>query len=142
MPNLTDNLAAEGLHKSECKDCKYSPQYKTTKDGLLTITCVECNKTYEKNFNEEYIWKFQKQVPRNLWTRSSLFNFSTQIDVAGTFEENISQTGIINKCQNVPNSRKSHQKWNMSCQMQVCKNQLQIDERLWSKHRILEFGQW
>ena len=58
LEHLTDNLA-EGLHKDKCKDCKSNLEYMTANDGLLIFMCVDCNKTYEKKFDEDLFKRFQ-----------------------------------------------------------------------------------
>ena len=50
--SLTDNLA-EGLHKGKYNGRTSSHEYITANNGLLTFKCVDCKKTYEKNFNKD-----------------------------------------------------------------------------------------
>lgn len=50
LSSLADNLA-EDLEIGQCKDCKSSLKYITTKDGLRTFDGVNYNKTYEKKFD-------------------------------------------------------------------------------------------
>ena len=58
--NLADNLA-KGPHKCKCKDRKSNPEYMTSKYGLLTCKCVDCNKSYEKKFDEK---KFDEDLSK------------------------------------------------------------------------------
>lgn len=53
---LADNLT-ERLHKN--KDRKSSLEYLTTKDTLLTFKSMECNKSYDKRFDEDLIKRFK-----------------------------------------------------------------------------------
>lgn len=57
LSSLTDNLA-KGLHKGKGKDCKSSLEYMSANNGLLTFKCVNCNKPYEKKF-EDLFKRFQ-----------------------------------------------------------------------------------
>ena len=59
LSNLTDKLE-EGPYIGKYKDCKSSLEYTTAKDGLLTCTCLECNKTYGKKFDEGSFKRFEK----------------------------------------------------------------------------------
>ena len=34
----------------------------TAKDGLLIFKCVDCNKTYEKKFNEDLSKRFKERL--------------------------------------------------------------------------------
>ena len=43
---------AEGLHKGKRKDCKFCLEYVNTKDGSFIFKCSDCNKIYEKEFDE------------------------------------------------------------------------------------------
>ena len=56
--SLTDNLV-QGLHKAKCKDCKFSLEHVTAKDGPLIFKCVRCSKTYEKTFDEDLCKRFE-----------------------------------------------------------------------------------
>ena len=52
LSNLTDNLA-EGLHEGKC-NCKSSRlEFMTANNSLLTFKCMVCNKTYERNFDQD-----------------------------------------------------------------------------------------
>ena len=58
LPIPADNLS-EGLHKGRCKDCKSCLWYMNGEDGLLIVKCVECNKSYEKEFDEDLAKRFE-----------------------------------------------------------------------------------
>ena len=62
LPKLIDNLS-EGLHNDECKDCKSCLDYVTIKDNQGSSTQLifrrfSCKKSYEKDFNKEFIQRF------------------------------------------------------------------------------------
>ena len=48
----------EGLHNNRCKDCKFCLKYIQIKDNQLIFKCIECNKKYEKESNEDFIKRF------------------------------------------------------------------------------------
>ena len=58
LSSLDVNLA-EGLRKDKCKDCRSGLEYMTSSDGLLIFKCVDFNKTYEKNFDEDLLKRFK-----------------------------------------------------------------------------------
>ena len=58
LSSLADNLA-EDLEIGQCKNCKSSLKYITTKDGLRTFDGVNYNKTYEKKFDEDLPKRFE-----------------------------------------------------------------------------------
>ena len=49
----------EGLYKDKCQDCMSSPEYVMAKESTLTFKCMECNKSYDKKFNEDLIKRFE-----------------------------------------------------------------------------------
>ena len=50
LSSLVDNLS-EKLHQSDkCKDCKSELDYMSVKDNQLIFQCLECKKSYEKDF--------------------------------------------------------------------------------------------
>ena len=56
MPSLLSSLAynlAKGLHKDRCRNFKSDLECMTVNDVSLVFKCVECNKTYEKGFDED-----------------------------------------------------------------------------------------
>ena len=53
LSNLTDN-PAKGLHR----DCKSNLEYITNNDGFLTYKCLDCSKTYEKQFDKDLLKRF------------------------------------------------------------------------------------
>ena len=62
LSKLIDNLS-EGLHNDECKDCKSCLDYVTIKDNQGSSTQLifrrfSCKKSYEKDFNKEFIQRF------------------------------------------------------------------------------------
>ena len=57
LSGLTDNLAS--LHKGKFKDCKSSLDYMAAKDGLLSFNYADCNKTYDKKFDEDISKRFE-----------------------------------------------------------------------------------
>ena len=57
LSSLVDNLS-EGLHGDKCTDCKSYFDYMSIKDNLLIFRRFECEKNYEKKFNEELIKRF------------------------------------------------------------------------------------
>ena len=52
LSSLIDNLA-ERLLKDKFKDCKSRLKYITPKDSLLPFQFMDCNKKYDKGFNED-----------------------------------------------------------------------------------------
>ena len=75
---LTDYLARE-LHKVKCEDCKFCLKYVKVNTGLLVCKCVECNKKYEKEFEED----LAKSLRRN--TDSVMETLTNLCDVAKRF---------------------------------------------------------
>ena len=61
LSSLTDNLAKE-LQQGKCKDCKSSLEYVTAKEITLTFKCVDCNKNYEKDLDEDLANRFQNNL--------------------------------------------------------------------------------
>ena len=57
LSSLADNLS-EGRHSNKCKDCKSCHKCISLKDNQLIFKCLDCNKNYEKHFNEELIKRF------------------------------------------------------------------------------------
>ena len=55
LSSLFDNLS-DGLHK--CKDCESTLEYINAEDSKVVFKCLNCNKDYNKNFNEELINRF------------------------------------------------------------------------------------
>ena len=54
MPSLLSSLAynlAKGIHKDKCRNFKSDLECMTVNDVSLVFKCVECNKTYEKEFD-------------------------------------------------------------------------------------------
>ena len=49
LSSLADNLA-EGLHNSKCKDDQSCLEFVETKDKLLMLKCLKCNKSHKKIF--------------------------------------------------------------------------------------------
>ena len=49
LSSLVDNLS-EKLHSDKCKDCKSELDYMSVKDNQLIFQCLECKKSYEKDF--------------------------------------------------------------------------------------------
>ena len=62
LSSLVDNLS-DGLHK--CKDCESSIEYINARDSKVVFKCLNCNKNYNIDFNNELINRF-----------SSTYNFS------------------------------------------------------------------
>ena len=58
LSSLTDNLA-QGLRKGKREHCKFSLEYMTAEDSLLIFKCMDCNKTYEKEFDEDLLKIFK-----------------------------------------------------------------------------------
>ena len=52
--SLDDNLA-ERSRKDKCKNCKSNHEYITVSNGSLVFKCVEGNKNYKKEFDEDLI---------------------------------------------------------------------------------------
>ena len=50
LSTLADNLT-ERLHRDKCKDYESILEYVMAKD-ILVFLCVECDKSYDKNFND------------------------------------------------------------------------------------------
>ena len=50
LSNLVDNLS-DGLHK--CKNCESILQYINVEDSKVLFKCLNCNKSYNKDFNKE-----------------------------------------------------------------------------------------
>ena len=57
LSSLVDNLS-EGRHNNKCKDCKSCHKCISLKDNQLIFKCLDCNKNYEKHFNEDLIKRF------------------------------------------------------------------------------------
>ena len=57
LSNVVNNLS-EGDHNDKCTNCKSCLDYMTTKDGQLIFSCFSCKKSYEKDFNQEWIQRF------------------------------------------------------------------------------------
>ena len=58
LSSLTNNLA-KGFHKNKCKNCKSYLEYMKVKDASPIFKCLNCNKNYEKEFNEDLIEHFE-----------------------------------------------------------------------------------
>ena len=54
LSSLTNNLA-KGFHKNKSKNCKSYLEYMKVKDASPIFKCSNCNKNYEKEFNEDLI---------------------------------------------------------------------------------------
>ena len=57
LSSPADNLA-EGLHNSECKDCKSGFEYIKVKDKLLIFRCLKWDKNHCKKFNKDLVKTF------------------------------------------------------------------------------------
>ena len=57
LSSLANNLA-KGFHKNKCKDCKSYLKYMKVKDASSIFKFLNCNKNYEKEFNEDLIEQF------------------------------------------------------------------------------------
>ena len=57
LSSFIDNLS-EGLHNHICTDCKSCLEYRKDKDELLIFECLDCNKNYEKEFDQDLIKRF------------------------------------------------------------------------------------
>ena len=57
LSSLVDNLS-DGFHCNKCIDCKSSLDYMITRDDQLIFRCFECEKNYQKVFNEDLINRF------------------------------------------------------------------------------------
>ena len=57
LSSLVNNLSDE-LYNDKCTDCKSCLGYILTKDKQLIFTCLKCDKTYKKQFNEDLINRF------------------------------------------------------------------------------------
>ena len=55
LSSLVDNLS-DGLHK--CKDCESSFEYINAEDSKVVFKCLNCNKDYNKDFNEDLVNRF------------------------------------------------------------------------------------
>ena len=67
LSNLVNNLA-EGIHKTECKDCDSLLEYESVKDNLVKYKYLSCNKDYSYKLDE----KLKKQF-KNLMILINLF---------------------------------------------------------------------
>ena len=54
LSRFTSDLV-ERLHKGKCKDCKSCLDYVSVEDGLPVLKCVDWNKNYEKEFDEDLV---------------------------------------------------------------------------------------
>ena len=57
LSSLVDNLS-DGFHCNKCIHCKSSLDYMITRDDQLIFWCFECEKNYQKVFNEDLINRF------------------------------------------------------------------------------------
>ena len=55
--SLVNNLS-DGLNNDKCTDCKSCLEYISDQDNELIFKCLKCNKTYEKQFNKNFINRF------------------------------------------------------------------------------------
>ena len=62
LSNFVNNLS-DGLHK--CKDCEFSLEYINAEDSKAVFKCLNCNKDYNEDFNNDLINKFSSTY--NLW---------------------------------------------------------------------------
>ena len=51
LSSLADNFA-KGLPKGKYKDCKSGLEYVAAKSNILTFKCADCNKNFEKVFDD------------------------------------------------------------------------------------------
>ena len=61
LSNLFDN-PTRGIHKTKCKDCGCSLEYKLVKGDLIINKCLSCNKCYSKKLNEELQKEIQEHI--------------------------------------------------------------------------------
>ena len=47
------DILTGGLHKDKRKNCESYHEYVTVNDSSLVFKCVDCNKNYEKEFDED-----------------------------------------------------------------------------------------
>ena len=58
LSSLAESFS-EGLHQNKCKNWKSGLDYVIVKYNTLTFECEDCNKSYEKEFNEDLTKRFQ-----------------------------------------------------------------------------------
>ena len=58
LSSLANNLV-ERLHNGKCENCEPGLEDATFKDNTLTFKCLDCNKNYEKEFDEGLTKTFQ-----------------------------------------------------------------------------------
>ena len=57
LSSLVDSLTEE-LHNDKCTNFKSCFEHIKTTDNQIIFKCLKCNKTYEKEFNNDLIKRF------------------------------------------------------------------------------------